>query len=224
MSGSKYVGEKFGRLTVIGRSHENKTSYLECICDCGTRKRIQSHAVLHGKTRSCGCMNAERSVDPVYKHRLYATWNGMRQRCLNSKSARYGDYGGRGIKICDEWANDFRAFEKWAYENGFEEGLTIDRMNNDGNYEPSNCRWATYSMQNSNQRKRTPSRRYEIDGVKKTQKEWCEEYGVHAETVRYRMRKMGMTLKEALTAPKLCEGNHSPAIIQRRRSKSGEGR
>lgn len=219
---SKYIGERFGRLTVVESRYEKGNGYFECRCECGNTISVQRANLLYGKTKSCGCMNAERSIDPIHKHRLYATWCGMRQRCLSAKSVHYENYGGRGIQICDEWANDFLAFEKWAYENGFEEGLTIDRINNDGNYEPSNCRWATYSVQNSNQRKRTPCRRYEIDGVKKTQKEWCEEYGVHAATVRYRVSKMGMTLKEALTAEKLHEGNHNPIIVQRRRDKASQ--
>ena len=160
------TGQRFGKLTVIKRS-ENKeyqncrqthVQFL-CQCDCGNKVVVTSNNLRTGHTQSCGCEKIQLVVNRSKKHgmtntRLYGVWNTMRQRCLNPNNHKYKNYGGRGIKVCDEWLHDFMAFYDWSMDNGYKPGLTIDRINNDGNYEPNNCRWTTMKVQNNNRRKR----------------------------------------------------------------------
>ena len=126
---------------------------------CGTEFRTQINNVKNGNTKSCGCYHKRRASETHKTHgligtRLYRIWASIKDRTLNPKNKQYNDYGGRGITICDEWKNDFMSFYNWAMSNGYEEnkGLSIDRIDNDGNYEPSNCRWTTQTMQCRNQR------------------------------------------------------------------------
>ena len=151
------TGLKFGKLTVISFSHmKGKHSYWDCICECGNAHTVRSDCLKCGFVKSCGCMNTTDRMKPdsIKKHRLYSIYWGMRQRCYNNKQKHYDRYGGRGITVCDEWLNDFKAFYDWAMTNGYRDDLTIDRINNDGNYEPSNCRWVTMKEQNSNKTQR----------------------------------------------------------------------
>jgi hypothetical protein len=126
---------------------------------CGEEFRAQICSVKNGNTKSCGCYKKRRSKEVNTKHglgctRLCAVWANIKNRTLNPKFKQYSDYGGRGITICDEWKNDFMSFYNWAISNGYEEnkGLSIDRINNDGNYEPDNCRWTTKTIQVRNTR------------------------------------------------------------------------
>ena len=130
--------------------------------------------------------------------KIYKVWSGIKQRCFNPNSNRYKNYGGRGISICDEWKNSFETFCKWALENGYKEGLSIDRIDHEKDYEPSNCRWATREEQENNKRN---SVYYEIDGVKHTISEWADLYNMPKELVRTRVKR-GMNIKKALTYPK----------------------
>lgn len=134
--------------------------------------------------------------------RLYRIWEGMKSRCYRTDNVNYDRYGGRGIRICKEWLDDFVVFYDWAIQHGYNENLTIDREDNSKGYTPQNCRWVTIREQNIN-RKYTPRKRviiWIIDGVKKTALEWCEQYGISYQTVRYRINKMGMAPYEALTS------------------------
>lgn len=147
------AGNVYGKLTVIKRT-DNKSgdSWLwECLCECGKITSTTSSKLKSGHTRSCGCILSNykdgRSKSPVHK-----AYMGMHTRCDKENYHQYESYGGRGITICDEWRSDFWAFHHWALTNGWEEGLTLDRVDVDGNYEPSNCRWATVAEQNDNRR------------------------------------------------------------------------
>ncbi len=155
------TGQRFGRLTVLEFvPTAGKHSFWKCKCDCGNVKNIRSDVLLEGKTISCGCEKKKQDrINLVKNHshkqsgkRIYYEWQGMKGRCYNSNNERYDSYGGRGIKMCDEWKNDFQAFYDWAMLNGYADDLSIDRIDNSGDYEPSNCRWTDNFTQSRNRR------------------------------------------------------------------------
>lgn len=158
------VGQKFGRLSVIDRTENSKSGGTRfiCKCDCGNEVVVVGGNLRSGNTTSCGCfhkervaaMNREVKVTHGKTHtRLYTIWTDMKQRCKNVNDRCYDIYGGRGITVCDEWANDFENFYEWAMSNGYQDSLSIDREDNDKGYCPSNCRWATAKDQANNRRK-----------------------------------------------------------------------
>lgn len=166
------TGQRFGRLVVVCESPKkppSKAIRWLCRCDCGNLKTVAAFSLNNGSTRSCGCLRKEVAINnipcilvgdehPNYKHgqansRIYRTWADMKKRCYNPHVKDYGDYGGRGIAICDEWRNDFIAFYTWAMDNGYRDDLTIDRKDPDGDYCPENCRFATRLEQSRNQRR-----------------------------------------------------------------------
>ena len=156
------TGQRFGRLTVIERAGSNKQKRVTwcCRCDCGREHIVASSYLINGDIRSCGCSKSEQLIERNTKHgkagtRLYTVWANMIQRCTDPKHTHYCRYGGRGITVCDEWRNDFRAFCEWATENGYDENApkgqcTLDRINNDKGYGPDNCRWVDMVTQRHN--------------------------------------------------------------------------
>lgn len=151
----------FGRLSVTGVSGKDKYGHTlwRCVCECGKQVYVTTGNLSQGRTKSCGCWNRERTSNLLKTHgesnksRLYFIWKNMRQRCLNPNNPRFKDYGARNITVCDEWLKSYELFRDWALSHGYEERLTLDRVNNDQGYSPSNCRWATYKEQNNNRRK-----------------------------------------------------------------------
>ena len=124
---------------------------------CGTDFKANTYAIIQGKTKSCGCYQKRRASESTKTHglietRLYRIWADIKSRTLNINTKGFNDYGGRGITICDEWKNDVKSFYDWAITNGYLEGLSLDRIDNDGNYCPENCRWTTPTIQARNQR------------------------------------------------------------------------
>lgn len=154
------VGEKYGRLKIVRIDHkEGNTVYVLCDCDCGKKKVIALKSIVSGATVSCGCYNKEQArkskniIHGMSRTRLYKIWCKMKSRCYDKNDIKkYSYYGGRGITVCEEWKNNFVNFQKWAEKNGYCDNLSIDRIDVNGNYEPSNCRWITMAEQQSNKR------------------------------------------------------------------------
>lgn len=150
------TGQKFGKLTVIERSGSNHNGAIWfCKCDCGNVKYVPSCYLRNGEVKSCGCA---KNFHGFSKERLYEEWRSIKKRCTDKNNDSYKYYGGRGIKVCDEWANDYVSFRNWSYANGYNPALaskwcSLDRTNNDGDYAPSNCRWTTATVQAHNKRK-----------------------------------------------------------------------
>ena len=205
------TGLKFGKLTVLKlektkqKFKENglkagKLYYWLCKCECG-KLSIVEHYKLINKTRSCGCLKIESLIKRSTKHgckhkKIYPVWQGIKDRCFNKNNKRYNCYGGRGISVCDEWL-DFQTFYNWAQANGYKEGLTIDRIDVNRNYEPSNCRWVTTEIQNKNTRQ---NHKVTYNGVTKCVCEWAEDIGINEATLRYRLKAWG--IEKALNTPK----------------------
>ena len=161
------VGQKFGRWTVIRKTEQRQSKSImwECRCDCGTVRVVNGANLRRGLTVSCGCYNSEQAIKhceamakhDMYKDRLYRVWCGMKARCETPSARNYKNYGGRGISVCEEW-KEFIPFYEWAIANGYNDKAeygkcTIDRIDVNGNYEPSNCRWVDMKTQNNNKRK-----------------------------------------------------------------------
>lgn len=198
------TGMKFGRLTVLredGRSNDGHVKWL-CQCECGNTVSVISRDLKRGQ-QSCGCYRAIKNREMRVTHgksntRLYKIWRGMRDRCHNCKNHDYKNYGGRGIKICDEWYDDFQTFYSWAINNGYCDELSIDRINVNGHYEPSNCRWVTQKQQANNTRVNVYLTH---NGKTQSMKMWAEELRVPYQLVRDRHKLHPNMSFEELYAP-----------------------
>jgi len=147
--------QKFNNLTVISRAENDKFGRTQwnCQCECGNKTIVKHNQLIRKDdkcTKSCGCLKISASNHS--KERLYKIWFDMKRRCYNKKNSNFQNYGGRGITVCDEWRNNYLAFKKWSTSNGYSDVLSIDRKDVNGNYEPSNCRWATEEIQRNNKR------------------------------------------------------------------------
>ena len=197
------TGKKFGRLTILSKiegsfgRRGDKSYKWKCKCDCGNEITVTGGDLRSEHTQSCGCL----FLDKVTKHGqagsvLYRVWAGIFQRCTNSNSTGYKDYGGRGITVCEEWS-DFEKFYVWAIKAGYKKGLQIDRIDNNGNYCPENCRWATPTENARNTRK---NKMITYKGITKCLSAWAEDLGMKDACLRGRFAR-GMAITEALTRP-----------------------
>lgn len=197
------TGLKFSRLFVLSLSKVQKGhNYWLCQCECGTFKVVNECSLKSGKIKSCGCLNKELSRMRMTKHglwdtRLYKIYDGIKQRCYNKKNKSYKNYGGRGIKMCDEWQNDFMTFYNWSINNDYREDLTIDRINNNGNYEPSNCRWVDIKTQANNKRN---NHYITYNNETHTIAEWSRLLNISIHALRHRFER-GWSIERALTTP-----------------------
>lgn len=203
------VGNRYGRWTVIGNADKCQSGEKKilCRCDCGTEKVLRRSSVTSGNSKSCGCYASEEKIKNATSHgcsrtRLYRIWAGIIQRCYNNtEDYEWQKYGGRGIGTCNDW-RDFGKFKEWALSNGYNDKLTIDRIDNNGNYEPSNCRWATIYEQNNNKR---TSKMIFFNGETGTVREFADKYGLKYSCLYARL-KAGWDVKSALLAPS--QGRH----------------
>ena len=195
--------QRFGRLVAIEKSSNiHKKTAWKCLCDCGNIVYVSTSNLTCGKIRSCGCIRREAIIKQNTTHNqrhtpLYEVWKSIRQRCYNSKCSAYKNYGARGITVCEEWKQSFQAFYNWAIENGYETGLCIERIDNDGNYCPENCKWATRKEQMRNTRR---NRFIEYNGETKTLSEWCEILSLPYATINGRIHK-GYSPQKAFETP-----------------------
>lgn len=195
------TGKKYGRLTVIKKDEEKSGRHIfwVCECSCGNTTTVRGDHIVSGRTRSCGCFKKENAYHThgESKTRLFYIWSSMKERCNNPNNKRYNDYGGRGITISPEWQK-YEDFRDWAYSSGYDESLTLDRVDVNGNYEPNNCRWATMKEQQRNRRNNVY---ITLGGEEKLLVEWCEIYGLPYDRIRERIRRRGWSVERAFNTP-----------------------
>ena len=194
------TGRRFGRLTVIDYAGVHtapcgtKRKLWKCVCDCGVEKIVQENNLLNGSTKSCGCWKHEKIKEHNTRHggtsdRLYGIWKSMKRRCNSTHDSHYDSYGGKGVSVCKEWSDSYEAFKIWAHKNGYDEyaptgECSIDRINNDGDYEPSNCRWVNRITQSNN----TSRNRYiTLNGERLTIAEFARVMNISQFKARYRI-------------------------------------
>lgn len=205
--GKDLTGSTFGRLTVVRLDHRLRLPcgtvdmFWECLCRCGSVVKVNGRNLKCGSTVSCGCFRREAAHAKFTRHGrshtrgAYATWVLMRQRCNNPDSPDYPDYGGRGIAVCERWG----VFENFIQDMGeCPVGKSINRINNDGNYEPGNCRWDNQRDQNSNRRS---NRRISFMGRTQILRDWALETGINVQTLSSRVGRLKWTAEKALTTP-----------------------
>lgn len=212
---SGLIGQQFGMLTVVGKAEPSPDGQViwRCRCECGRETLVRGGNLRNGHTKSCGCYR-ERLRPGLHKThgesktRLYKIYHGMKKRCYNPNAQFYERYGGRGITICDEWLNSFEVFREWALANGYRDDLSIDRIDNDGNYEPRNCRWEASKRQRRNRRDVIE---VEYRGQKMCLADAAKMAGIPYNTVRKRIKSSGWDVNRALSEPlrrkEVCQKN-----------------
>lgn len=199
------IGQRFGRLTVLGAIESSARCKIPrwlCKCDCGKQLVVKENMLLKGSTKSCGCYAREMLAKgrklrkkPNRNTRLYKTWMNIRQRCNNPKAENAKYYYSKGIAVCKEWDDDFDSFYSWAINNGYKDGLTIDRIDNERGYSPDNCRWITSKKQCNN---RTNNVIIQFNNEKHTLSEWSEILGIKYMTLYSRIER-GWDIERAFT-------------------------
>ena len=193
------VGQRFGRLTVVKLARVEKHGNIWlCKCDCGNMTEVATTYLTHGDSKSCGCLKRDfGKTHGKSSTKIYHVYQAMLQRCFNPKAQEYECYGGRGITVCEEWKNDFMSFWKWSIEHGYSEnkGLSIERIDNDGNYKPSNCKWATRKEQAFN-RRTTHSETF--NGETKCYYDWAKVLHISEGRLK-RLLSLGWSMQQIVT-------------------------
>lgn len=200
-------GQRFGRWVVLFRASDRRRGYPEwhCRCDCGNEKAVRANILRSGASRSCGCLNIDVHrqvcIDRNTTHGrantpLYNTWVNMIQRCHNPAYHKFRHYGSRGITVCQRWRDDFKLFHADMGDKPVD--ATLDRIDTNGNYEPSNCRWTSQKVQQNN---RTNNRLITHDGRTMTLAQWSDHLWIRRRTIAQRIDKLGWSVKDALTKP-----------------------
>lgn len=196
------IGHVFGRLTVTNQAPtQNGRTQWVCTCECGNQLIVDSHKLRKGTRKSCGCLRVDHAIALGHQKkthgqkntRLYQSWKSMKQRCTYEHDIGFANYGGRGIRICEEWLHSFETFRDWALSNGYGEDLTLDRIDLNGDYSPTNCRWASPKEQARN-------RRSNVLYKGKCLAQWAEENGIRTDTLNFRLRA-GWPIEKALSTP-----------------------
>lgn len=201
-------GMKFGKLTVIEESGRCKNGGVKwkCVCECGKTTNVDGYNLRYGVTKSCGC-GMIKGLEIGWSHkthgesqtRLYNIWCGIKNRTSKSTDAKHKkDYYDRGIRICKEWEHSFETFRDWALSHGYKDNLTIDRIDNDGNYCPENCRWTTNYVQSNNRRS---NRNYTFNGKTQNISQWARELDISEDMLRDRLVILGWSVEDALLKP-----------------------
>ena len=200
------IGQRYGRLVVISQSESIKPGRLRwlCKCDCGNECVVKGISLRRGNTKSCGCLSSENAQQRAMEHithgqsktRLYRIWVNMRSRCNKPSHPDYPRYGARGIKVCEEWDNSFQPFYNWSMSNGYRENLSIDRIDNESNYSPDNCRWVDTNVQNNNTRR---NHYITYNGETLTIGQWSKKQGINKHTLYARLATRGWSVERALT-------------------------
>ena len=198
------INKKFEMLTILSEIPERKSGHIvvNCVCECGTYKEVILSDLLKGKIKSCGCYRRKIVTSKNTKHgmsktRIYSIWCDMHKRCENSKNKRFENYGARGIAVCKEW-DCFEPFYIWALDNGYSENLSIDRIDVNKGYSPSNCRWSTAIEQQNNT---TRNKYIEFSGKMLTQAQWSRITGISQSVIKDRLTKLNWGIEKALTTP-----------------------
>lgn len=192
------TGQKFNHLTAVKIAQRNPL-YWECVCDCGNTTLVRPSNLTRGQVKSCGCIH--HRGNPTHNQcytRVYRIYAKILRRCFAKDDYAYSRYGGRGITMCEEWKNSFDEFSKWAYENGYNDTLTIDRIDNNGDYSPSNCRWVDVYTQANNKRN---NNYITFEGRTQTLAQWCREVGVPYKRTFYRISN-GWSFEDAIQKQK----------------------
>ena len=199
------TGQKFNMLTAIKIAERNPLKW-ECICDCGNVCKVRANNLTRGKQKSCGCLS--HKGNPTHKQcytRVYRIYAKIKRRCFAEDDPSYPRYGGRGITMCDEWRESFESFANWSYANGYRDDLSIDRIDNNGNYTPDNCRWAdSYSQANNKRNNRFIS----YQGKTQTLANWCKEKNMSYNVVWFRLSQ-GWTFEDAISKKVTRKGKHN---------------
>lgn len=194
-------GRRFGMLTVIEKVKVERGIYKwKCLCDCGKEHLVTTWHLVNGDVKSCGCNHFKACVTHgMTETRLYHIWCTMKARCFRKTSAKYPRYGGRGITMCDEWKNNFQNFYDWSMANGYKENLSIDRIDNNGDYCPSNCRWTDAVTQMNNT---SANVLIEYNGEIKTIAQTARDNGI-SQSLLWKRLNRGWSVKKSIETPKI---------------------